>query len=158
LIQRAQDILFKLRANIDICLIEEGSRAAARDLTSDLLRDPGVLAGMTYENQPFLRRIISERPRWATEIRDVPPAALTRLSGTGDPTVTFPDGCCFQVIYFVCSIFLLTPIEVSPAAGVETSWLTHAVKNAWADRHFAGFCTRLSAPEGAAETERERCR
>jgi hypothetical protein len=25
------------------------------------------------------------------------------------PAGAFPDECCFQVIYFVCSIFFLTP-------------------------------------------------
>jgi hypothetical protein len=76
---------------------------------------------------------------------------LTSLSAPSRPARTFPDECCFQVIYFVSSIFFLTPVELSPKARVETCWLTDAVKNIWATRRFAGFCAGFVGPAGLTE-------
>jgi hypothetical protein len=67
---------------------------------------------------------------------------LTQSSGAGCARGTFPDECCFQVIYFVSNISFSAPSEQGPTAAAESVWLTYAVKNAWADwrqtRHLQG--------------------
>jgi hypothetical protein len=50
----------------------------------------------------------------------------TRLAGT------FFGECCFPGIYFVSNIFFSQPCRMPGAGFAETSWLTQAVKNAWA--------------------------
>jgi hypothetical protein len=47
--------------------------------------------------------------------------------------------------------FLSYPLEVSPEARVETGWLSHAVKNAWASQRFAGFARDFTAPLGVRQ-------
>lgn len=47
---------------------------------------------------------------------------------------TFPDECCFQVIYFNSNISFCFAIETGLTAGLETIRLRHAVKNAWVRR------------------------
>jgi hypothetical protein len=59
---------------------------------------------------------------------------------------TFPDECCFQVIYFNSNISFADPIETGLTAGVETTRLTRAVKNAWvrrANQHFPEVCADI---------------
>jgi hypothetical protein len=59
--------------------------------------------------------------------------------------------CCFQGIYFVPNIFFFGPRRTRRAGFAETPWLTHAVKNAWANRRqslrFAGL-KQISRPAG----------
>jgi lipoprotein-anchoring transpeptidase ErfK/SrfK len=43
---------------------------------------------------------------------------------------------------------------MSPNARVETGWLTHAVKNAWSNRHLAGVARDLTVPDGTSEVEK----
>jgi hypothetical protein len=68
------------------------------------------------------------------------------LSGTDAALRQFVGECCFQVIYFVSSIFFLTPIEMAAKRRVETGWLRRAVKNAWAKPELPGFAEDLRAP------------
>jgi hypothetical protein len=80
-----------------------------------------------------------------------PALTLTSLSVPSRPAGTFPDECCFQVIYFVSSIFFPTPVETRPKARVETCWLTRAVKNASANRRFAEICVNFDGSAGLTE-------
>jgi hypothetical protein len=61
---------------------------------------------------------------------------LTRLSGVIAPRRAFPAERCFQVIYFISNIFFVSRAKPARTPTVETARLTHAVKNAWASRHF----------------------
>jgi hypothetical protein len=61
--------------------------------------------------------------------RGHPPHTILRKN---HPCGTFPDECCFQVIYFVSDISFVARSESAAKPRIETCWLTHAVKNAWA--------------------------
>jgi hypothetical protein len=62
------------------------------------------------------------------------------LSAAGRPARPFLSECCFPGIYFVANIFFLW-MHQTPGTGVmETSWLKHAVKNAWANGGNPAFC------------------
>jgi hypothetical protein len=65
------------------------------------------------------------------------------------PDCRFPGQCCFRVIYFVRNIFSLWLRRTARAALAETRSLTRVVKNARANRRFAGFAWDLAFPERA---------
>ena len=56
---------------------------------------------------------------------------------------TFADQCCFQGIYFISNISFVSPTEMSAEASMETGWITHAVKNAWAKPALCGVCAEF---------------
>src|SRR5690242_18386470 len=48
-IQEIQDVLFEVRSNLNVSLIEEGDCTAIGDLARNLFRDPCILCTMAYE-------------------------------------------------------------------------------------------------------------
>jgi len=62
------------------------------------------------------------------------------LSGAFGAIRTFPDECCFQVIYFNSNISFLHLIEAGLGPDAETVRLINAVKNAWEETGEPAFC------------------
>jgi hypothetical protein len=58
---------------------------------------------------------------------------LVIVGGPAAPGRTFAKERCFQIIYFISNISFVFLRGTAPRPRVETGWLTHAVKNAWAD-------------------------
>jgi hypothetical protein len=77
--------------------------------------------------------------------------------GQAVAALPFSGKCCFRDIYFVSNIFFLEPRRRPGAGFAETSWLTRADKNAWANRRqmlrFAGFASNFT-PQGVTEAKR----
>ena len=105
----------------------------------------------------------SAAPRPATCAAQYPlrPTALTQLSGASRPApARFPTSVVFRSFTLFPTFPLLPPSEPGPGPGVETVWLTHAVKNAWANRRnlrFAGFASnftpRMGRPKRSGEID-----
>jgi hypothetical protein len=51
--------------------------------------------------------------------------------------------CCFQDIYFVSNIFILSPAAERPPDLAETCRLARAANNARVNRGFAGFLQEI---------------
>ena len=93
--------------------------------------------GKTYPNE-----CDREKPRRSSTIpgrakpsprRPTAPRKSARRASTEARPAGFPDGCCFQVIYFVCNISFGPAAKSGRSPWPETPRLTHAVKNAWAE-------------------------